>query len=274
MNQTNFNENATNNQGQNTATAQPALQIFATRKDYLSKHASPKAKKAALLTRVLGIAAAVLFLIGAFITLNTGLFDIPVVSMALGDMDDELDFGDMEEIEDEFDDMLDELEDDLTKKQEKELKNYIKTVKALIKTPSINNIKKFLSESEDIAELLADIDGSVSDEFVEDLIEDSGISTVEDVLGTISTVVWVFSLFLALFALLAGFRYSGGFAIAAIIINFLQGILFVGFLHVVIVSACLIAVVVFSKQVKSEFKLALLHQQMEIAKMNNQNVNA
>ncbi len=262
--------NAENNTSNSTVNNTPKL--FATKKDYLSNNASPKAKKAVLMTKIMGLAAAVLFIIGGFITLNTGLFDIPAISSIMGGSDIDLDM-DTDEIEEYFDDMLEEIEDDLSSKQEKELKKYIKTVNAFIKTPSINNIKKFFTASESIIDTLAEIDGDVDKDFIEDMIKESGMKDIIDVLDTITTVVWIFSIILAGFALIAGLKQSGGFAIAAIILNLINGLAFVGIVHFIIVTACLIAIVVFSKQIKNEYQNALVQQQIYLAKANGQSTN-
>ncbi len=237
------------------ANAQPKPEVIKKKSEFVAKYGSEKAKKTAFITRILGCALALLFVIGAIITTNTSLDKIPMFSSLIDvdDIEDLIAIGDIDDLEDDLDDFLDEYEDDVTKKQEKELRDYVKTAKKCLKTFSINNIKKLYNETKDIAKTVALITDTDEDDMLESFDNDDTKITMA-IFNAISAASWFFAILLAVLAFFAGQKLSSGWAIATIIVSVLPELVLVGFFHFLLTTAGLITIVVFSKQLKAEQK--------------------
>ncbi len=234
------------------ATVQPVYTAPVTRKEFMDKQASGKTKTLSLVAKILSVVCAVLFLVGGFTILNTAITDYPIVTAFLSEDDLDLDMDvATDELENAIDELLDEYGSELSAKDEKILENFLDVAKDFVETPSLNNIKRVFASAESIAEISALEDNDLEE--LEELLESEEMEMINGALGVVTVVVWGGAILLAIFAILAGFLRSFGWAIPAMILNILPSLLFVGFLHFLAVTALLIALIVVAVKSNTEY---------------------
>lgn len=163
---------------------------------------------------LIGIGALVVCLamlvVGFFSVKNTDFFDIPIVSMILPDMDDELDDVRDEMLEgiEKIEDKMDEL--DLTGDEEEFVNTAIETAKTLTKEISLNSLNEFAENAKKMADIDVDLDKEL-----DDLTE--SVDELQDALKLIENIVLWFMLVPLALAVLAGLLRSRGLTIFAMI---------------------------------------------------------
>ena len=203
-----------------------------------------------LLCLVLAAACVLCLVISYFSALNTSFEQIHVVYWVVGDDADELKDAkkELQKIVYDAEKDLDDIEDVLTKKEFTVVKNALNVSKKCAKSVSINNLKALAGAIEDVSKLdsseigvLRGIGNTVDDE-------------VTEILDVISTVILVAMLFALAFSACGGFLKIRGLVITGLIFSVIYGLIFCGFLFVLLFAVSHIALYIFIGKAKAEAK--------------------
>ncbi len=202
-----------------------------------------KANTMSIVSKVIAIVCALLFFLGAYITLNTAFHKIPVIDLVMGDEGNpfsDIDTASVDELEAALE------KGDFTADEEKSIKKLIDKTRDFIETPSLLNIKEFYNAVLDFGKVATNVSESEYEEFKNDP-ESQAVMTIFNV---IIIIAWVVAFILALFAILSGFRLTKVWAILALVFNILPSLAFVGLWHFVLTTVCLIVLMAVNSMAK------------------------
>lgn len=218
---------------------------------YFLNYAPANTRMKALIAWGLTALCLIVMLIGYFVTVNTSIEKIPVISI-FADNDDfdaekEVMSEGMDELEELLEENEDELSDELSKSEMKLVDNLVKAGKKFAKSFSINNTKKVIKA----------IDAIVTEGLEDELDLDGdlmGLDAIMEVLDVITTVLLIFTLFSVAFTVGGGASRLTPLVAVGLAFSTLNCLIFCGFLVMLLNLAAHICLIVFMTQLNKEYR--------------------
>jgi len=208
-----------------------------------------------LIAMILAIVCVLTLVISYFSVLNKSIERIPIVSWILGDVADEIKDSRKEakDMIEELEEELEDVEDDLSKKELKVAKKALKSIKQLTKAYSINNIKSCAKVMEEVAD--EDIEGIGFGS-----VMGSALDGLDVALNIISLPILISMLLSLVFSACGGFLKIKGLVITGMIFSIIYGLVFCGFIFLLLLIAAHVALYIFLGKVKAEANAAAMAQ--------------
>lgn len=200
-----------------------------------------------MIALILTVACAVSMILSYVYVTGTSMENIPAMAVIMGDDIDEVkemkyEIG--EEVE-AFEEAYEEIEDDLTSKEKKVVEKAIDVMKGLSKSFSINGIKDLAKVAQEIEDI--EFENGYSTDGLAD-----GADEITSVMGVITTITMIFMLLSLALCVLGGLLCKNGLVITGIVFSTLYGLIFCGFLFVILFAAINVATIMVNKKLKAE----------------------